>query len=190
MIALGSISTLIASHGLWLLAPIAVLEGPIVTVIAAWLASQGILNLWAVIAIVTAADLVGDVGLYALGRWGLGRMPARLRIRLGLTDERLASAAAHFEGRGGRTLLFGKITHSAGFAVLIAAGIARMPVARFFWFNLLGTVPKSLAFVALGYAVGQSYASIDGWITKGTLIMGAVLIAGGIGFFLHRKART
>ena len=45
MIGLETVTALIAKEGLAILAPIAMLEGPIVTVIAAWLASRGLLDI-------------------------------------------------------------------------------------------------------------------------------------------------
>lgn len=186
---LGTVTALITKYGLAIVAPIAVVEGPIVTVIAAWLASQGLMSLWAVVLVVILADLVGDFGFYALGRWGLGKLPARWLERMHLTDTRLADLTRHFEGHGGRTLLLGKITHSAGFAVLVAAGMARMPLLWFFWFNLVGTVPKSLFFVGLGYGFGAAYSKIDSWITGGTLAMGVVVVAFAAGWVIHRRVR-
>lgn len=176
MIGPETLAALIARHGLAIVAPVAIVEGPIVTVIAAWLASQGLMRLWALAAVVIAADLVGDFAFYTLGRLGLGRVPARWRARTGLTRARLAGLTHHYDRHGGRMLLLGKVTHSAGFAVLAAAGMARMPLARFFWFNLLGTVPKSLFFVALGYGFGAAYASIDGWIIGATLATGGLML--------------
>lgn len=189
MIGLETVTALIVKHGLAVVAPVAVIEGPIVTVIAAWLASQGLMSLWAVAAVVIAADLVGDFGFYSLGRWGLGRLPKRWLERRGLTHERLEGLMSHFEDHGGRTLLLGKLTHSAGFAVLVAAGMAKMPLLRFFWFNLLGTVPKSLLFVGLGYGFGAAYASINGWITGVTLALGVLIVALAISYVLHRRVR-
>ncbi|MEZ5722460.1 MAG: hypothetical protein R3D59_13060 [Paracoccaceae bacterium] len=122
MFGLEMVTALLAKHGLILVAPVAVLEGPIVTVIAAWLATRGVFPLWAVALVVVAADLVGDLLLYALGRWGRAVVPTRFLDRLGLGAARLEALAGHFEVKGGRTLLFGKITHSVGFAVLVAAG--------------------------------------------------------------------
>lgn len=189
MVGLGTVTALITKYGLAIVAPIAVVEGPIVTVIAAWLASQGLMSLWAVVLVVILADLVGDFGFYALGRWGLGKLPVRWLERMRLTDARLAGLTQHFEGHGGRTLLLGKITHSAGFAVLVAAGMARMPLARFFWFNLLGTVPKSLLFVGLGYAFGAAYTRIDSWIAGASLAMGVVIVALAVSWIIHRRVR-
>lgn len=187
MIGVETVAALLAKHGLAFVAPIAVLEGPIVTVIAAWLASQGLFSLWSVSVVVILADLVGDLGLYALGRWGCGYLPPRLMRRCGLDDARLAALTGHFEHKGGRTLLFGKLTHSVGFAVLAAAGAARMKLGRFLWFNLIGTVPKSLFFVALGYGFGAAFSRIDGWIGRVSLALLGLIFAAGASWLLYRK---
>ena len=48
MIGPETLAALIARHGLAIVAPVALVEGPIVTVIAAWLASRGLFPVWAV----------------------------------------------------------------------------------------------------------------------------------------------
>lgn len=189
MIGLETIIALASTHGLAIIAPLAVVEGPIVTVIAAWLASRDILNIWAVSAVVIAADMVGDLALYALGRWGLHKLPKSWRDRLGLNRARLLGLAKHFRVRGNRTLVIGKLTHTAGAAVLVAAGLGKVRLWRFFWVNLLATTPKSLFFVALGYSIGAAYAGIDNWITRASLILGGILIVVAALWLVSRWAK-
>jgi membrane protein DedA with SNARE-associated domain len=188
MIGLETITVLMAKHGLAVVAPIAVLEGPIVTVIAAWLASQHLFSVWSVSVVVILADVVGDIGLYALGRWGLHRLPARWRTKLGLNRDRLLRNGRHFRDKGVRTLLFGKWTHSAGAPVLVAAGVARMNFWLFAGTNLIATIPKSLLFVTLGYQLGAYYGSIDSWIARASLIaLGLILLGVAIWYFRRKK---
>lgn len=189
MIGLETIVALASKYGLGVIAPLAVIEGPIVTVIAAWLASQHILNLWAVAAVVIAADMVGDVGLYALGRWGLNRLPKRWRDKLGLNRARLVGLAKHFRAQGIRTLVIGKWTHTAGAAVLVAAGLAKYRLWRFLWVNLVATIPKSLFFVGVGYTIGSAYGQIDNWIQRASLVLGGVILVGGAIWLLRRWAK-
>ncbi|MCB1358799.1 MAG: VTT domain-containing protein [Maritimibacter sp.] len=189
MIGLEAVTALVAKHGLAVVAPFAVLEGPVVTVIAAWLASLGLFPVWALALVVIAADLAGDLLFYGLGRWGRDYLPERYLDRVGLGAARLAALSGHFDTKGGRTLLFGKFTHSVGFAVLAAAGAGRMKLGQFLWFNLIGTVPKSLFFVALGYGFGTAYARIDNWISRVSLVLLVLILAGGVSWFLFRKVR-
>ncbi|MCZ4061420.1 VTT domain-containing protein [Pantoea sp. LMR881] len=131
-----------------LLTPLAVIEGPVVTVIAAYMARLDYFSLSAVCVMVILADLVGDIGFYALGRWVVksGGTPPRWLARLGLNPARLQRIVDVFDSRGGRILTFGKLTHSAGAAILVAAGIARMQFSTFMFYNTLATIPKKPCF--------------------------------------------
>lgn len=107
-------AALITTYGLIVLGPLAVIEGPVVTVIAAYLASQGLLDLRVVFVIVLLADLVGDSLLYWLGRGLLGKLSPRWRRRLGLSPERIEALVETFRESGTKLLLLGKWTHAAG----------------------------------------------------------------------------
>lgn len=181
---LETVIALVKAHGIALIAPLSILEGPIVTVVASYLASLAYLNIYAVIFVVILGDLVGDLILYGAGRWGSG---AKWMAKLGLTAERLANLTGHFAGKGARTLLFGKWTHSAGAAVLFAAGVARMPLGAFMFWNTLATVPKSLLFVAIGYSFGHLYHQIDDWIGKGSIVLLTLLVFGGILWWWQKR---
>lgn len=171
---------LLQANGLLLLFPLAVIEGPIVTVIAGWLARLGYFPLgWAVL-ILVVADLVGDSLLYGLGRAGPNVLPQKLRQVLGVTDARIALMAEHFSKQGGRTLIAAKLTHSFGFIVLVAAGASRMSFPAFLCFNLIGTIPKTLLFLLVGYAIGEAHVTIDHWIGRaslGIVILGIAILS-------------
>lgn len=144
-----ALTAVLTTHGLWLMAPLALVEGPLVTIAAAALAAKGFLDLPAVLAIATAADLAGDVLLWLAGRTLRHRIPRRLhrRIARNLPPQALRHNA-------GRILVFGKLTHSAGALVLLAAGMARVPFWRFLGFTLAATLPKVAALAALGWLFG------------------------------------
>ena len=187
----------LAVYGYAALLPLAIIEGPAVTVFAAFLAAQGVFDVVGVYAIVVLGDLIGDVLHYAVGRWAAARWAAKPRAakpmaadlvasgwgaagrratgrwptqpKSGRTSRWMASVrqrvevlAPRIRTRAGAMLLFGKLTHSAGFAVLLAAGAAHVKLRRFLAFNLLGTLPKSLLLVLLGYWFGKLYGSLQG----------------------------
>lgn len=186
MVGVETVLVLLKAHGIAFLAPLAVIEGPIVTVVASYLASLAYLNVYLVFVVVVLADLVGDSILYAIGRRGPQLMSERWRSRLGVTETRVAALTGHFHAKGGRTLIFGKFTHSAGVIVLIAAGAARMPYWRFLAFNLIATTPKSLLFVVIGYTLGRAYTQIDGWIFRASFTL-LILTVLGVLIWLRRK---
>jgi len=177
------------SEGLLLLFPLAVIEGPIVTVIAAYLASLGYINIFAVFAVAISADLVGDSILYCLGRFGYDIIAKRFASRFRIHAGQLAAIAEHFRLHGGRTLLIGKLTHAVGFIILFVAGASRMPFLSFIWYNLLGTLPKSLFFVTIGYTIGYAYNEIDSYILRASIIVFIAAAALGLYWFARRQRR-
>ncbi len=179
---LATIFILLQQYGYIFLFPIAALEGPIITIIAALLASQGYLNIYAVYLVVVASDLVGDLAYYALGRWGKPLL-VRWGPHIKLDQAKLAALEEQFHQRGGKTILFGKWTHSAGFIILVAAGAAEMPIWKFLWYNLLGTLPKSLVFTLIGYFIGHQYVLLNSYLEKGSLIL--LLIICIVGYYMY-----
>ena len=187
VVSIATLTTLIQTDGLKLLLPLAVVEGPIVSVVAGWLARLGLLPLGWAYGVLVLGDLIGDALHYAVGRSGARILPARWRARLGLDDPASGQLARHFGENGGRTLVVAKLTHSLGFAALIAAGAARMPLPAFLWYNLVATLPKSLAFLMLGYGLGHASALIDSWIWRVSLVL-LVVSVGVVVWFFRRKA--
>ena len=141
-------------HGYALLFAASVVEGPLVTVLAAYLSAQGLLDPGAVYATVVLGDLAGDALYYVAGRWLLRGLGPRARPD-GALRRRIEAWRDYLRERPGRVLLMGKLTHSAGFAVLLGAGAARVPPARYMAYNLLGALPKSAVLVLLGYFWGR-----------------------------------
>ena len=188
MITLDSVMQLISVYGLWLLLPISVTEGPIVTVIAAYLAQRGLMPVIGVYAVCVLGDLIGDALWYTLGRYAPDLLPLRWQERLGITQGRKLALEDHFAQRGGRTLLFGKLTHSAGLAIMVASGLARMPFGPYIWYNLLGTLPKTLLFVLIGYFLGAAYSSVDVYLYRVSLVLFVVILAAAA-LYLQRRWR-
>lgn len=151
-------ASLINHYGYWALFVLSLFEGPLVTVFAAALAAQGLLNVAVIYGVVVAGDLVGDLGFYVAGRWLLGPWARHGGMRRHRFADRIAALRDKLHAQAGRILLFGKLTHSAGFAILLAAGAARIRLITYVFYNLLGTLPKAALLMAIGYYYGRLYA--------------------------------
>lgn len=148
-----AIRALLQEQGLAILFVLALIEGPIVTVIAGGLAGRGVFDPLAVLAVALAGDVLGDVLLYAVGRF----CPDLARRMFG---RRLPVEAARLRGlfarRGGWLLVIGKLTHVAGFAVILTAGFARMPPGVFLAYTLGAALPKVAVLAGAGWVFGLS----------------------------------
>lgn len=165
---------------------LSIAEGPLVTIFAAALASQGLLDVWVVYGVLLAGDLTGDSAYYALGRWAVGPLAHLAKNRTSRTFAgRVERLSQRLRTNGGRILLFGKLTHSAGFLILLAAGAARIHFRTYFFYNLLGTLPKAALLMVMGYYFGRFYTVLSGpFKIVGVIVFALVL--GGL-FFLVRR---
>lgn len=170
----------LAISGPWLILPLSIAEGPIVTILAGLLAASGHLDWRVALGMVVLGDLIGDLLFYAMGRGSLGVWTGtRLGRWFGLSPEKTAALSGQMNNHATRLLLVGKWTHALGAVVLVAAGCARVPVARFLLVNLIGTIPKSAAFFLLGFFAGQHLHLLSGGLAYAPLLLvplGAALI--------------
>jgi membrane protein DedA with SNARE-associated domain len=173
-----------------LLFPIMVVEGPIITIIAGFLVSLGSLDFPITYAVAVTADLVGDTLYYLVGRFGANRFVDRWGKYLRISWEQIETLKRHFERHVGKTLLMGKLTHGAGGLILLAAGVAKIPYLRFFWFNLLGTLPKSLVLLLVGYYFGHGYRSINRYLNEVALLTLCLVVLGGLALILYGFRRS
>lgn len=178
---LNQIVHLLETYKYFLLFPIAVIEGPIITVIAGFLVSLGHMNIFIAYAVVVAGDIVGDALYYWIGKSGGQFMLSKFGHILGVSPDKIAFVKKHFHKHPNKTLLFGKFTHAFGVAILIAAGIVNINFWRFIAVNFASTLVKSLALLLVGYFFGQAYVQINSYINNATAIIavgGIVLLAG------------
>ncbi|MBU9808573.1 VTT domain-containing protein [Rahnella sp. SL6] len=182
MFSLETLETLIRTHGLLIMTPLAILEGPVVTVIAGYFARLGYFSVSAMFSVVMVGEVLGDIIFYSLGRWVIkadGQPPGWL-ARLGLTQPRLEKMVKSFDRKGGRLLVLAKLTHSAGALVLTGAGIARMPLVPFLFYNIIAAIPKSLFLLGLGWMFGDIIAEVNNWIAWVSLGLFILLAVTGV----------
>ncbi|WP_192931202.1 DedA family protein [Gemmobacter serpentinus] len=167
------ISAIAAHWGLWALIPLAILEGPVISLVTGWLVSLGLVGLMTGFTLIVIGDVLGDCVLYLIGRGGAQGMARWLPARLCPPRSRVVPLIRGFRRNGVRLLVMGKLTHAAGAPLLLAAGMARMPLGPFLLANLLAALPKAALLIGLGYAFGEAAESMLDWVLAG----GAVILA-------------
>jgi len=85
-----------------------------------------------------------------------------------------------FDRKGGRLLVLAKLTHSAGALVLTGAGMARMPLVPFLFYNIIAAVPKSLFLLGIGWMFGDIIAQVNNWIAWVSLGLFILLAVTGV----------
>lgn len=164
-ISLSDVITILEEHTYWLIFPLAVIEGPIIIIVAGFLAYLGTLNFFIAYTVVTIADILGDFLYYSIGRfWRSSTRIKKIGYFLGYDDKSEEFLENHFRRHKMKTFFVAKFAHGVGGTIQIASGIAKVNWLEFLWYSVLGTVPKVLILFTIGFYVGQSYAKIDGYL--------------------------
>ena len=183
---------LLEIYGYWLLFPLAIMEGPIITVISGFLVSLGIFNLFVVYAIIVVGDILGDAFWYLLGRHGGGWKYTRpIENFFGLTPERIESTREKFHTHRYKMMMASKLVHGVGSAGLLAAGMVRVPYLTFATTCLVVTLGQAAFFLTLGYFFGQAYEVIGQYLdyfAAAALVVGCIGIVAGVWYL--RRSRT
>ncbi len=176
----------LAVYKYFVLFPIVVIEGPIITIISGFLASVGKMNFFLAYAVIAIGDVAGDSIYYAMGYWGRKKFIERWGHYIGITFARVEKLEKHFTQHGGKTLMLGKISHGIGGVFLAAAGVARMPFRKFLWYNFIATLPKSLALMLVGYYFGFAYERMNSYLSWIGFFIAAIAIFAIIFYLMPR----
>jgi membrane protein DedA with SNARE-associated domain len=150
------------------------------------LASQGKLQIVAVIALAAAAAIIGDNIGYLIGRRGgrwLLERPGRFhRQRLDV----LASGEPFFEEHGPKAVFFGRFLLGLRVWASWLAGATRMPWRSFVFWNACGGITWATAIGLIAYFVGHSAGNaVEAFGVYG--LVAAVLAA--VAFWIAHRRR-
>ena len=140
-----------------------VLPGKSLLFTAGLLASQGRLNLPVLLVGCVLAAIAGDQVGYMLGQ----RIGPALWVRPDgrfIRQSHLLRAQAYFDRRGPATVVLARFLPVVRTFTPIVAGVARMRLATFVIYNVVGGVLYPACFLLLGYTLGRTVPGIDGYV--------------------------
>jgi membrane protein DedA with SNARE-associated domain len=156
-----------------------VLPGETAAILGGVDASRHRVNLWIVLVVVVAAEIVGDSVGYQIGRRFGPRvidMPILRRHRTRIDDARELLAR-----RGGWAVFVGRSVAFFRAVMPALAGVAHMPYRRFLAYNAAGGLVWGVGAVMVGFLAGHSYqhvaSALGQWaaIALGVLLVAAVI---------------
>ena len=178
-------------YGYFAMLPLMIVEGPVVTIISAMLASLGAFSWPIVLLFSILGDIIGDVLLYGAGyKWGMNFVRGFGRY-MGITETLVLRMEKYFERHGGKTIFAVKSTTGLCWATFVTAGIVKMDFKKFLQYSFLGGVAWSGFLVAMGYFYGylwreiKQYISWVGWVIAGLAAVSFVIIT----IYKNRQAK-
>ena len=137
------------------------LPGDSLLVTAGLLAStDGLLNIWALVALLSAAAIAGDSTGYAIGYHLGSRLFTREDSRLFRKDH-LRRTQRFYEKYGAKTIVLARFVPIVRTFAPTVAGVGRMRYARFLLFNVAGGLGWVASMTLIGYGLGRSIPDIE-----------------------------
>ena len=162
-------------------------------IVAGSMISQGAMNLWWAIGAAAAGSILGDLGGYAIGRWGGPAIVAKLSGLLGNRVD-LQAMEAKVKAWGGPGIFLTRwLLSPLGPWINLASGTAGYPWRRFLFWDILGEITGAAVFISLGRFFSDRVMSLYAVLGDLTWAIAALLLAIILGYQLFtylRRARA
>ena len=151
--------SLIQTHGYGVLILATIIEGPVATAAGAFAASLGLMNLFFVILISFAGDIISDSFYFYVGKFGGKPAIAKYGPKFGLHKGRMKKIEKLLKKHFIKTLFVMKITPMLAPPGLIMIGASKVSFKRLLFSCLLIIIPASLFYALMGYYLGLAMIS-------------------------------
>lgn len=153
---------------------------------AGFLASQGYLNIYALLFLLFVAAVLGDNVGYWFGA-KIGPMIFKKEDSRFFKKRYVNEAHDFFEKYGGKSLILARFVPVVRTFVPIVAGVGEMTYKKFFFFNLVGGLLWTFGMALSGYWLGRIIPGIDQYIIPIVLLIIIVSVLPGLGHLLKKK---
>ncbi len=148
---------------------------------AGFLASQGYLNIGAVMLIIWAGAVLGDNVGYAFGQ-KVGPRIFRKEDSLLFHKDNLERARAFYHEHGPKTIILARFVPIVRTFAPILAGVAKMDYPTFLRYNLIGGTVWTVLLTLLGYFLGSLIPDIDRYIFP---ILAVIIVVSVVPALIH-----
>ena len=145
--------------------------GTLLLLLFGFMSTHHSLSLIVVIISAAIGGVVGDLIGYYMGRHGfkyLNRFPRIVKY------SKIESGNAFFLRHGGKSVLFARFIGPIRPIVPMFAGAAQMPMRKFLFWNITGSILWATIYISLGYVFGANFKFLAVWASR----------AGIFGFFV------
>lgn len=161
---LEQIVLLLERYRYFILYPLAIVEGPILSVISGFLCTARLMHPYLALPVIVLGDITGDSICYGLGRWRSDRPVPTLLQFFRPSDGRVERVRGYFGSNPVRTIALSKVILGIGLAGLFLAGNARVPYRKFLAICLATSAVQCGAYLSIGLLCGHAYIKIGRYL--------------------------
>ena len=151
--------------------------------------AEGNYSLVAVVAVGTAANVVGSWIAYAVGYYGRIDILEKHGRKLHIKPSHLEWADRWLQRYGDATVFFSRMLPIIRTFISLPAGVAKMPFWRFTLFTLAGCIPWVLMLTAIGNAAGDNWRHWKHYFSYLDYVALAAIVV-GIAYLVVRRRQA
>ena len=190
-----SLISLILAYKYLILFPLVVIEGPLVMMISGFLVKLGYLDFILTFLVLLIGDLFADVFWYGMGHWFGMSFIKKFGKFFNITEQGVEKVKNIFLKYHSTILFVSKVTIGLGFALvtLVTAGLVKIPLRRFTFWNALGGLLLTSGLMLIGFSLGNFYLKVDGILGKLSVLALFVVVfiaLVGIAKYMRHKFST
>lgn len=152
------------------------LPGDTLLFAAGFFASQGKVNLAALIVTIVLSAIAGNAAGYEIGRRAGPRL-FKKKDGIIFRKEYISRAEMFYEKHGGKTIILARFVPIVRTFAPVVAGIGNMNIKLFTFYNVLGSLIWGIGVTMLGYYLGSKIPNIDSYLMP--IILAAMLLSFG-----------
>lgn len=163
------------------------IPGAIIVIIFGFLSAQGYFNIIDLIWFVAIGAILGDVVSYYLGT--KGKMFFKNENKL-LHISHLETGEDFFRKHGNKSIFLGRFIGPLRAMVPFVAGLSKMDIKVFLFWNITSGVLWAIIHVLIGYFFGGTMSAVEAWMGRiGFIIVGLILVGVAV-YFVYKKGRN
>ncbi|MCR4322650.1 MAG: LssY C-terminal domain-containing protein [Candidatus Azambacteria bacterium] len=160
--------------------------GATIMVLAGFLATHGYFHIGDLIWFAAFGAILGDAASYYLGTKGTNLFRAENKL---LKASHLERAQRYFERHGSKSIFLGRFIGPIRPIVPFVAGLSRMRIRTFLFWNVVSGFAWAIFHLFLGYFFGGAFKAIEAWSTRaGFFVLGLLLVTGVVWLAFKKSA--
>ena len=150
---------LLLTYKYLIIIPLAIIEGPIVTIVVGFLVTLKVFNPFVVYGVMVIGDVVGDGIIYYVGHSG-----KKFLHYFKISEEKIEKVKQYFKDNHIKAIIVSKLLHGVGFTGLIAAGVSHVPYKRYLATCIIISSIQSFIMLMIGILFGNAYVVIEKYL--------------------------
>lgn len=163
------------------------IPGAIIVIIFGFLSAEGYFDIGDLIWFVALGAILGDVISYYLGT--KGKMFFRDENKL-LRLSHLETGEEFFRKHGNKSIFLGRFIGPLRAMVPFVAGLSRMDIKVFLFWNITSGILWAIIHVLIGYFFGGTMDVVEAWVGRVGYIITGLILAGLAIYLVYKKGRN